>query len=189
MTDNALMAIVDRIPAPAGDAVTFRLYPVRLWLGTALVFAPVWPLAHGLLAAVTAVSGGSPHAGDPTEWAITVVVVAMAGGFGAVLGAGNNLAWVRASSAGLEFAATRCQPALLPWSEVRSVRLRLVGPLTELVVTPTSVDAANAAPVSARPPRLRWRAGAPEFRVDVGMLTPGPAALLAELRRRLAEHG
>jgi hypothetical protein len=42
------MATVDRIPAPAGDAVTFSLHRPQLWLRTALILIPVFLLFRGI---------------------------------------------------------------------------------------------------------------------------------------------
>jgi hypothetical protein len=180
--DTSLMAIVDLIPAPAGDAVTFRLRRSRLWLRTALMLMPVFLLVRGI------VIGLSLEEWDVTETVIWVLLTAIAGATGTALGAGRNLGWIRASAAGLELAATRRQPVFLPWSAVQSVRLRFTGPLTELLITPTSLNAAAVAAVPAWTPRVRRRSGAAAFIVDVGLMTPGPSALLAELNRRLAAH-
>jgi hypothetical protein len=176
------MATIDFIPAPAGDAVTFRLRRSRLWLRMALMFIPVF-----LLVRVIAI-GLSLDAWDFTETLIGVPLTAIAGATGALLGAGRNLGWIRASAAGLEFASTRRKPVFLPWSAVQSVRLRFTGPLTELLVTPTNLNAATVAAVPAWSPRIRRRSGTTAFIVDVGLMTPGPSALLAELNRRLVAH-
>lgn len=186
---TAPVATVDLIPAPAGDAVTFRLHKGRLWLRAVLIFTSVWLLFRGLFVVMTVWFGFSLDASDFVQPALTAGLGAAAAGTGAVLGARRNLGWVRASAAGLEFAATNCTPAFLSWTAVQSVRLRLTGPLTELVVTPTSLDAAAVASLPGLAPRLRMRSGTPAFVVDVGMMTPGPGVLLAELNRRLAGHG
>ncbi|MEV0900864.1 hypothetical protein [Actinoplanes sp. NPDC049802] len=176
------MATVDLIPAPAGDAVTFRLHRSRLWLRMALILMPVFLLFRGIAIGLSLEEWGF------TETVTWVLLAAIAGATGAVLGAGRNLGWIRASAVGLEFAATRHTPAFLPWSAIQSVQLRFTGPLTELLVTPTSLNAATVAAVAARAPRVRRRSGAAAFIVDVGLMTPGPPALLAELNRRLAAH-
>jgi hypothetical protein len=176
------MATVDLIPAPAGDAVTFRLRRSRLWLRTAMILIPVFLLVRGIAISL------SLEEWDFTETVIWVLLTAIAGATGAVLSAGRNLSWIRASAAGLELAATRRQPVFLPWPAVQSVGLRFTGPLTELLVTPTSLNAAAFAAVPAWAPRIRRRSGAPAFIVDVGLMTPGPSVLLAELNRRLAAH-
>jgi hypothetical protein len=58
------VATVDLIPAPAGDAVTFRLHNGRLWLRAALIFTSVWLLISGLFAVMTVWFGISLHASD-----------------------------------------------------------------------------------------------------------------------------
>ncbi|MEU4689824.1 hypothetical protein [Actinoplanes sp. NPDC023714] len=176
------MATVDLIPAPAGDAVTFRLRRSRLWLRMALILIPVFLMVRGIAIGLLL------EEWNFTETVTWVLLTAIAGATGAVLGASRNLGWIRTSAAGLEFAATRRQPVFLPWSAVQSVGLRFTGPLTELLVIPTSLNAATVAAVSAWAPRVRRRSGAPAFIVDVGLMTPGPSALLAELNRRLVAH-
>ncbi|GAA4610075.1 hypothetical protein BJY16_007658 [Actinoplanes octamycinicus] len=176
------MAIVDLIRVPAGDAVTFRLRRSRLWLRMVLIFVPMF-----LLVRLTTI-GLSLDAWDFPGTVIWVLLTAIGGATGTVLGAGRNLGWIRASAVGLEFAATRREPVFLPWSAVQSVALRFTGPLTELLVTPTNLNAATVAAVSAWSPRVRRRSGAAAFIVDVGLMRPGPSALLAELNRRLVAH-
>ncbi|HTJ34856.1 MAG TPA: hypothetical protein VL738_16645 [Dactylosporangium sp.] len=184
------MSSVDAIPAPAGDALTFcsrrwRVFGTLLW-----IFASVWILLQVTdMVLRFAASGRAPIMFDVVSAAVGVVVFpAVVASFIMLLWRGR-LAWVRVSAAGLELAATRRQPVLLPWSAVQTVRLRYRGPFTELLVTPTSLDAAAVAPIWAWAPRLHRRSGAPAFVVDVGMLTPGPSVLLAELDRRLAARG
>ncbi len=176
------MASVDPIPAPADDAVTFRLRRSRLWLRMTLILIPAFLLMHGIAI------GLSLEEWDFTETVTWVLLTAIAGATGAVLTAGRNLGWIRTSAAGLEFAATRRQPVFLPWSAVQSVGLRFTGPLTELLIIPTSLNAVTVAAVAAEAPRIRRRSGAPAFIVDIGLMTPGPSALLAELDRRLVAH-
>jgi hypothetical protein len=154
-----------------------------------LTLALVWLLISGLFIGLTAMLGFSLDASDFVQPLATGALAAAAAGTGAIVGARRNPGWVRASAAGLEFAMTNCKPVFLPWAAVQSVRLRLIGPLTELVVTPTSPDAASVAPLPGWPPRLRRRFSAPSFTVDVGMMTPRPGVLLAELNRRRATHG
>jgi hypothetical protein len=168
--------------------VTFRLHRSRLWLGIALILAPVWLVLRCLHMVAMVALGMSLDTWHVVEAAVSVLLVPVAGGAGAVLGAGGSLGWVRASAAGLEFAASRRKPVFVAWNAIQSVRLRFAGPLTELVVIPTSLDAVTIASVPGQVPRLRRRAGAPEFTIDVGMMTPGPSVLLAELNRRLAHH-
>jgi hypothetical protein len=186
---TAPVSTVDLIPAPAADAVTFRQHRSRVFATMAVIIATVWLLGNGVSMVLRAVvSGHPPDMIDIEAAAVNAVLVPVASGLGIVLSAGRRLGWVRASAAGLEFAATRQVPAFLPWSAVQSVRLRFRGPFTQLVVTPTRPDAVTVAPMGGQAPRLRRRFGAPgpAFLVDVGMMTPQPLVLLAELNRRLA---
>ncbi len=156
---------------------TFRVSRPRLWWGVALLVAPVMVLLRaGFMVA------GAP-AWDSTDL-LQAGLVAAAAGTGAVIGVGRP-GWVRVSAEGLEFAAPRHRGTFLPWAAVESARLRFTGPFTQLVVTPTRADAAFVAETSGRVARLRRGA----FVVEVGSMTPGPAALLAEVNRRLAPAG
>ncbi|MBB2940358.1 hypothetical protein FB565_000062 [Actinoplanes lutulentus] len=66
------------------------------------------------------------------------------------------------TEAGIEFKGTFRTPGSLPWSAIESVDRRGAGPLTRLSIKPV---------------------GAKPYLVDIGLMTPGPSALLAELRR------
>jgi hypothetical protein len=179
------VATVDQIPAPAGDAVTFLLSPPRVFRTVALITAAACLLIRSAAMVAAMALSVSVDAADVVVAVEVTALSALAAGGGAALGAKRNPGWVRASAAGLEFAAPGCVPAFLPWLAVRSAGLRLAGPLTELVVTPTRPGAVAVAPMPGRVPRLRRRSGAQAFAVGVGMMTPGPAVLLAEVRRRL----
>jgi hypothetical protein len=183
---------IDVIPAPAADAVAFRLRRSRLILAITLTLAPVMLLMHGVPLVTTAVRTGHPPDALDVEVAVaSVATIPLVVGLMVALILGRHLPWVRASAAGLEFAATRQVPAFLPWSAVQSVRLRFSGLFTQLVITPTDPDALTRAPVQGRSPRLRRRFGTPAgaHLVDVGWMTPRPTDLLTELNRRLSERG
>jgi hypothetical protein len=183
---TAAVSTVDLIPAPGADAVTFRLHRARVFATMAVLIAAVWLLIRGVSLVVAAVrSGDAPDAIDVEVTVVGAVLVPVVVGLIAAFNAGRHGAWVRASAAGLEFAATRQAPAFLPWSAVQSVSLRFRGPFTQLLVTPTHPGAATVALVRGRAPRLHRRA----YLVDVGMMTPRPAVLLAEVHRRLAARG
>jgi hypothetical protein len=190
--DTARVSTVDLIPAPAADAVVFRQHRLRVFATMTVVIASVWLLLRGVFMVVMAVvSGHPPDAIDVEVTAVGTVLVPLPAGLVAALSAGRRGGWVRASAAGLEFAATRQVQAFLPWPAVESISLRFRGPFTQLLVTPTHPDAATLASARGRAPRLRRRFGAPAgaYIVDVGMMTPWPLVLLAELNRRLATRG
>jgi hypothetical protein len=189
---TARVSTVDLIPAPAADAVAFRQRRSRVFATMTVVFASVWLLLRAVLMVVTvAVSGHLPDSIDVVVTAVGTVLGSLVVGSVAAVGAGRHGGWVRASAAGLEFAATRQVPAFLPWTAVESVSRRFRGPFTQLLVTPTHPDAATFASVRGRAPRLRRRFGAPAgaYLVDVGMMTPRPPILLAELKRWLVSRG
>jgi hypothetical protein len=53
------------------------------------------------------------------------------------------------------------------------------------VITPVSEDFATIGDVPGRRPRMRRRGGQVAYLVDVGLMSPGPEVLLAELHCRL----
>lgn len=162
------------------EPVVFRLRRWRLWLRTAMIVGPTILLIRGL-AMVAVVAAGIPL--DPSDYieaVLVAVATAAAAGGGALIGAGPRPSWVRTSAAGLELAMSRHRAVFLPWAAVGSVQLRFAGPFTQLVVTPADL---NALRLADEPGRMPWlRRGA--FFVDVGTMTPGPAALRAEVNRR-----
>jgi hypothetical protein len=99
-----------------------------------------------------------------------------------MLAAWRRLGWLHSSVHGLEFAATGRQAVRIPWSEVASVALRRRGVFTELVVTPAGPDRVTVVP---GPGRRRPRMSGDAYVVDVGLMSPGPDVLLAELHRRI----
>ena len=117
---------------------------------------------------------------DVVEAVLIALLTGVAAGIGALLAAGRQLGRVSMSDDGLELAAPRHRAAFLPWAEVASARLRFAGPFTQLVVTPAGPEAVFVADGRGRIPRLRRGA----LLIEVGVLAPGPAALLAELDRR-----
>ena len=161
------------------EPVVFRRLRWRLVLGMALIMVPVVLLIRGLAMVAAVAAGVSLDFSDVVETVLVALLTAAAAGLGAVIGAGSNPGWVRMSADGLEFAAARHRATLLPWAAVASSRLRFAGPFTQLVVTPADPAAVFFARTPGRTPRLRRGA----FVIDVGMMTPGRAALLAELNR------
>jgi len=52
-------------------------------------------------------------------------------------------------------------------------------------VTPTDMAAVTEMPGGGRRPRVLRRESGSAFLIDVGMMSPGPQTLLAELHRRI----
>jgi len=171
-------------PAPA----TFRVHRSRLWLGMASILLPTMLVLQASSLTIRVAMGRTFGASDLVETVAIAVLGALGGATGALLGMGRSPGWVRASEAGLEFAGSRRAPMFLPWSAIRSVRRRFAGPLTQLVITPTTLDAVSVAPGRLRAQKAWRRRGASSFVVEAGMMTPGPTELLTELDRRLAAH-
>lgn len=185
------MPNVDLVPAPAADAVTFRLRKFRLWLAMMLYITVSVLLARVTVTVVAAAVFQIPFqpARNPfpsyvplLELVASPILGGMTAASVIILYFGRDLGWVRASSAGLEFANTGCRPVFLPWTAIAAVRVRYRGLFARLIVRPTSWDDAAIAPVRGRPP---WY-GRDGFRIGLFAMTPGRAALLAELQRRLA---
>jgi hypothetical protein len=177
------MTAAQPILGPDDDTVHFfqprgLVFVTMLW-----VIAAGWLVFRGLSLLVLLAFGIRPTAGDIASIAANLLVVPTVGASLILLVAWNRLGELRSSVHGLDFAATGRRWVHLPWSQVASMGLRHRGPFTELVVTPTSIQAATVAPGPGRPPRVRRRG--PAFLIDVGLMSPGPAVLLAELHRRL----
>ncbi len=179
---NAGVAHIDQVLGPDDDTVTFfqpraMVFVTMLWVVTA-----VWVLALGLLALIRYAIGTPPDAGDLTRYLEAALIVPVVVTATILLLAWRRFGWLHSSMRGLDFAATGRQAVHLPWAGVGEVRLRGWGPFTELVVTPADDEFAVVDPGSAgRPPRMRGRA----YLVDVGLMSPGPRVLIAELHRRL----
>jgi len=170
---------------PTDDTTTFiqprgMVFVTMLW-----VIAAVWAVCSGLLTLVSAGLGHPPTAADIVPAAEGVLIGPFVSACVVILLAWNRLGWLHSSVHGIEFAATGRQAVALPWSAVASVGLRRVGPFTELVVIPSVPEAARVTPGAGRAPRMRRRGSEVAFVVDVGLMSPGPRTLLAELHRRI----
>jgi hypothetical protein len=173
-------------PVPPADAVTFRLRRLRLWFWMTLITGSAALSVQAINMALQAAMGRPPGVEDLVLMVLSLVVLTLTIGAVALLRPKAGLGWVRTSEAGLEFAQTSRAPMFLPWPAVRSVRRRFAGPLTRLIVAPTALDAVAADTTLYRRQWARRRRGVPTFFVEVGMMTPGPDQLFAELDRRLA---
>ena len=179
------VAHLDQVLGPADDTVTFfqpraMVYVTMLW-----VMAAVWALGLGLDVLLRLAVGGSISGAEIVtylEWALIVPVVLAAL---VLLLLWRRLGWLHSSMHGLDFAATGRKAVHLPWAGVATVALRRWGPFTELVITPVAEDFATVGDGPGRAPRARRRGGEVAYLVDVGLMSPGPKVLLAELHRRL----
>ncbi|MFF5288187.1 hypothetical protein [Paractinoplanes globisporus] len=179
------MAHIDQVLGPADDTVTFfqpraMVYVTMLW-----VTAAVWVTALALHVLLRLAIGDSLSAADIVTYAEVALIVPVVFAALILLLAWRRLGWLHSSMHGLDFAATGRKPVHLPWAGIATVALRHWGPFTELVVTPVAEDFATIGDAPGRRPRLRRRAGETSYLVDVGLMSPGPKVLLAELHRRL----
>jgi hypothetical protein len=170
---------------PTDDTVTFiqprgMVFVTMLW-----VIAAAWAVCRGLFLLILLAFGIRPTADDITTVAESLLLVPAVGACVVILVAWNRLGWLHSSVHGIEFAATGRRAVSLPWSAVASVGLRHAGPFTELVVIPAAGRAATILPGPGRRPRMRRRGVEIAYLVDVGLMSPGPRTLLAELHRRI----
>ena len=175
------MAHIDQVLGPDDDTVTFFQPRAMVFVTMLWVIAAVWALALVLFTLIRMVLGDAPTPDDVVltlEIALIVPVVLAAA---ILLAAWGRLGWLHSSMHGLDFAATGRRPVHLPWAGVGTVALRGWGPFTELMVTPLADDFAVHPDAPGRRPRKRGDA----YLVDVGLMSPGPEVLLAELHRRI----
>jgi hypothetical protein len=157
-----------------------KIFVAMFW-----VIAAASAVCRGLYLLIQLAFGVHPSGGDIAAIVVSLLLVSAAGAALIVLAARKGFGWLRASAQTLDFAATGRKAISLPWSAVASVALRHRGAFTELVVTPTTMDAVTVAAGRGRRPWMRRRSGQEAFLVDVGLMSPGPEALLAELHRRI----
>jgi hypothetical protein len=122
-----------------------------------------------------------------------LVETASAAAVGALIGTAAGIwrrrgrpVWIRISSAGIEM-APQGQAVLISWDNIVTARVRRRGLLAAVDVVPADLDAVRAASAGRDLPRVRHLAGRTALSMGVGLLRPGPAALRAELRRRLPQ--
>jgi hypothetical protein len=177
---------VDDHPLEPGEDATTFFQPRGLVFVTMLwVIALVWLLCRGLYVVVLLLLGIRPTAADIVTIAESLLIVPVVTASVVILVAWRRLGWMKSSVLGLEFAATGRRGVHLQWSSIASVGLRHWGPFTELVVTPTSMAAVTELPGPGRRPRVLRRESGSAFLIDVGLMSPGPETLLAELHRRI----
>jgi hypothetical protein len=176
---------IDEVLGPDDDTVTFFQPRAMAFVTMLWVVAAVWITSLGLFTLLRLAAGDTPTAGDLVlyiELALIVPVVVTAL---ILLTVWNRLGWLHSSMRGLDFAATGRRPVHIPWAGVGEVALRYRGPFTELLITPVDDDFAEPLHGTGRPPRARRRNGQVVYLVDVGLMSPAPEVLLAELHRRL----
>ena len=166
--------------------------PVHLpWAGVAAVAlrhrGPFTELVITPVAEDFATIGDAPAGAAIVTYLEVALIVPVVLAAVILLLAWRRLGWLHSSMHGLDFAATGRKPVHLPWAGVAAVALRHRGPFTELVVTPVAEDFATVGAAAARRPRMRRRGGEVSYLVDVGLMSPGPEVLLAELHRRLPD--
>ena len=170
---------------PGEDATTFFQPRAEVFVTMLWVCAVVWLVCRGLSVLVQVLLGDPPTVGDLVTVAESLLIVPVVTASVVILIAWRRLGWMKSSVYGLEFAATGRRGVHLRWSSIASVGLRRWGPFTELVVTPTDMAEVTELPGPGRRPRVLRRESGSAFVIDVGMMSPGPATLLAELHRRI----
>lgn len=178
---NAWVEPEQPVIGPAEDATGFfqprgHVFVTMLW-----VIAAAWAVCRGLLILLSAAVGSPPGADDIAVIAESLILVPTVCASVIILVTWNRLGWLHSSAHGLEFAATGRRGVAIGWSGVAAVALRHRGVFTELVVTPTGPDAVTELPGAGRRPRRRGDS----YLVDIGLMSPGPRTLLAELHRRM----
>jgi hypothetical protein len=170
---------------PGEDATTFFQPRAEVFVTMLWVCAAVWFVCRGLSVLVQVLLGDVPTIGDLVPVAESLLVVPVVTASLVMLLAWNRFGWMKSSVHGLEFAATGRRGVRVPWASVASVGLRRWGPFTELVVTPTDMAEVTELPGPGRRPRVLRRESGSALLIDVGLMSPGPETLLAELHRRI----
>jgi hypothetical protein len=178
---NATVAHAEPVIGPAEDTAIFIQPRAMVFVTWLWVIAVIWTVCRGLSVLVLLPFGIRPTAADIVTIAESLLIVPAVGAALCMLAAWRKLGWLHSSVHGLEFAATGRKAVRLPWSEVAAVALRRRGVFTELVVTPAGPDGVTVAPGPGRRPRM----SGDSYVVDVGLMSPGPDVLLAELHRRI----
>jgi hypothetical protein len=179
------VAHIDQVLGPADDTVTFFQPRAMVFVTMLWVIAAVWVTALGLHVLLRLVIGDSLSGSEIVTYLEVALIVPVVTAALILVAAWRRFGWLHCSMRGLDFAATGRKPVHLPWAGVATVSLRHWGPFRELVVTPVAADFATIGDEPGRRPRMRRRGGEISYLVDVGLMSPGPEVLLAELHRRL----
>jgi hypothetical protein len=176
---------LDQVLGPADDTVTFFQARAMVFVTMLWVIAAVWVTALAVHLMLRFATGTAPTGTAIVTYLEAALIVPVVLAAAILLLAWRRLGWLHSSMQGLDFAATGRKSVHLPWAGVAAVSLRGWGPFTELLVTPVSEDFATIGDAPGRRPRMRRRGGEVAYVVDVGLMSPGPEVLLAELHCRL----
>jgi hypothetical protein len=176
---------VDQVLGPSDDTVSF-IQPRAMFYVTVLwVVAAVWVAMLAVYLVMAVVFGARPQPADIVVYVEIAMIVPVIAAAVPLLLLYRRLGWLHTSVHGIDFAATGRKAVHLPWSGIASVGLHGWGPFTELVVTPIGADYARVIDGPGFAPRTRHRGEEMSYVVDVGLMSPGPEVLLAELHRRI----
>jgi hypothetical protein len=179
------VAHIDQVLGPDDDTVTFFQPRAMVFVTMLWVVAAVWDLTVATFVGILVAMGDRPTPAEIVTYIELALIVPPVAAALILLLVWRRLGWLHSSMHGLDFAATGRRPVHLPWAGVDTVSLRGWGPFTELVVTPLADDFAVPGDGPGRSPRMRRWGGRTAYLVDVGLMSPGPEVLLAELHRRL----
>ncbi|GAA0502229.1 hypothetical protein Ade02nite_37610 [Paractinoplanes deccanensis] len=179
------MAHIDQVLGPDDDTLTFFQPRAMVFVTMLWVVAAVWVSALVLFVLLRLALGDPPSAGDLVVYLELALIVPVVAAALIMLLVWRRLGRLHTSMRGLDFAATGRRLVHLPWAGVDTVALRYRGPFTELIVVPRDGDFVEVLDGPGRPPRTRRRQGRTAYLVDVGLMSPGPEVLLAELHRRI----
>jgi hypothetical protein len=182
---NVRVAPPEPVLGPSDDTVTFFQPRALVFVTMLWVIAAVWLVCRGLYLLILLAFGIHPSPADIATIAESLLIVPAVTASLVLLVAWRRFGWLHSSVHGIEFAATGRRAVRLPWSAIGSVALRHRGAFTELIVTPTATGRAAVLPGPGRRPRIRARGSEVSYLVDVGLMSPGPETLLAELHRRI----
>ncbi|MEV6346366.1 hypothetical protein [Actinoplanes sp. NPDC051851] len=176
---------VDQVLGPADDTVSF-VQPRGMFFVTVLwVVAAAWTAILALYAGFSFLFGVRFAPADIVTYLELALLAPMISAAVVLVALYRRLGWLHSSVHGLDFAATGRKAVHIPWSGIAAVGLHGWGPFTELVVTPVSPEYVQILQSRGLPPRTRHRGEEVSYLVDIGLMSPGPEVLLAELHRRI----
>lgn len=147
-----------------------------------------WIATNSLAGVLELAVGRQPAVPEPVSLLVSGIIYGLVFMVIFVVSVRRHPAWVTVSGRGLELAATGRDPVFLPWPAVAVVDRRFRWVFTDLVVAPHDMAGAEVVHRGWTRPRTIVRHGHRCFVVDVGLMRPAPAAVLAEIHRRRAER-